>query len=68
MDKYIKMLIIKLSKKCKVTLNHKMFYSDEKERIVNVFTLIINNGDDKYKTDLFSKRDVVSELMKWVDD
>lgn len=68
MDRYIKMLLIKLSSRYRVIVTHKMFWSDEKERLMNVFNVrIFNNGGKKtlFDKDLFSKRDVVSELMKW---
>lgn len=70
-DKYIKMLLIKLSGRYRIIFTHKMFWSDEKERLTNIFNLRISNkGGGKLLLDqnFFGKRDVVSELMKWVGD
>lgn len=71
MDKYIKQLIIKLSQKYMVILTHKMLWSEDKGRLVNIFTLYIADKRTKerlFKGDMYSKRAVVMELMKYAED
>ncbi len=69
MDKYIKMLIVSLSKKYTVVLVQRTSYSHEKCRLSNVFTLSIAQGKQKlFNERFYSKRDVVMELMRWIKE
>lgn len=80
MDKYIKLLLIKLSNKYdKVTITHIQSYNKEYNKITNIFKLIIKDKSDdwiddiyeKYDTitiDCYNKRDLVQEMIKWVED
>lgn len=68
MDKYVKMLFIKLSQKYKVTITTIMFYNDEHKSIGNIIKLkIANKADGKTIkiADFSNKRDLVSEMMLW---
>ena len=70
LDKYIKMLLIKLSPKYKITVTTIMFFDEEKERFSNIIKLYIKNKETR-KTeyiDCNGKRALVGELMKWQRD
>ena len=72
-DKHIKMLMIKLSAVYRVLLMHIMSFDSDNQRFTNSFELSIYEKPHKkgqrpvYKTTLHSKRDVVSELMRWLN-
>jgi hypothetical protein len=66
MDRYIKMLMAKLSQRYRITLVHITSYNPKKKRLTDVFTLDIRQSGKKlhYKT-YYSKRDVVLALAAW---
>ena len=70
MDKYIKMLLIKLSPKYKITVTTIMYYNDEKQKFSNIIKLRRKQRFDGevYTTDCSGKRALVSELVKWLDE
>ena len=80
MDKYIKILLIKLSNKYdKVTITHIQSYNKEYNKITNIFKLSIKEKSkdwiddiyEKYDTtniDCYNKRELVQEMIKWVQD
>lgn len=80
MDKYIKLLLIQLSKKHdKVTITHIQSYNKEYNKITNIFKLTIKDKSEdwiddiyeKYDTrtiDCYNKRELVQEMIKWVED
>lgn len=80
MDKYIKILLIQLSEKHdKVLITHIQLYNKEYNKITNIFKLIIKDKsndwiDDIYERydtrtiDCYNKRDLVQEMIKWVQD
>lgn len=80
MDKYIKLLLIELSKKHdKVSIIHIQSYNKEYNKITNIFKLIIKDKsedwiDDIYERynvrtiDCYNKRELVQEMIKWVED
>lgn len=80
MDKYIKLLLIELSKKHdKVSITHIQSYNKEYNKITNIFKLIIKDKsedwiDDIYERynvrtiDCYNKRELVQEMIKWVED
>ena len=79
MDKYIKILLIKLSNKYdKVTITHIQSYNKEYNKITNIFKLSIKEKSkdwiddiyEKYDTtniDCYNKRELVQEMIKWVE-
>ena len=79
MDKYIKILLIQLSQKHdKVLITHIQSYNKDYNKITNIFKLIIKNKSDdwiddiyeKYDTtkiDCYNKRELVQEMIKWVE-
>lgn len=80
MDKYIKLLLIELSKKHdKVSITHIQSYNKEYNKITNIFKLIIKDKSEdwiddiyeRYNTrtiDCYNKRELVQEMIKWVED
>lgn len=80
MDKYIKLLLIQLSQKHdKVTITHIQSFNKEYNKITNIFKLTIKDKSDdwiddiyeRYDTnniDCYNKRELVQEMMKWVED
>lgn len=70
MDKYIKLLLIKLSTKYKITLINFMNYDDEKQRFKNRFNLrIVNRQTDEAAEirPIYGKQAVINELMQWLE-
>ena len=79
MDKYIKVLLIQLSKKHdKVLITHIQSYNKDYNKITNIFKLIIKDKSEdwiddiyeKYDTttiDCYNKRELVQEMIKWVE-
>lgn len=79
MDKYIKLLLIKLSyKHDKVIITHIQSYNKEYNKITNIYKLIIKDKSEdwiddiyeKYNTrtiDCYNKRDLVQEMIKCVE-
>lgn len=69
MDKYIKILLIQLSSKYKISLITVM--TNDKKKINSFYKLVIKGKRGKNKDklllskDYYSKRDIVSELLKW---
>lgn len=80
MDKYIKILLIQLSEKHdKVLITHIQSYNKKYNKITNIFKLIIKDKSEywiddiyeKYDTttiDCYNKRELVQEMIKWVQD
>ena len=70
MDKYIKMLLIKLSPKYKVVVTTIMFYDDENQKFSNIIKLKVTDKTKKkdFFTDCYGKRALISELMKWAEE
>ena len=80
MDKYIKILLIQLSQKHdKVSITHIQSYNKDYNKITNIFKLIIKDKsedwiDDIYERynvrtiDCYNKRELVQEMIKWVED
>ena len=67
-DKYIKILIIKISQKYKITITNIMTYDDEDNRIKNIFKILIKEKYGKNalcEKTVYNKRSLISELMKW---
>lgn len=69
-DKYIKMLFIKLSPRYKIIVTTVMFYDDEREKFSNIIKLKIKNrfSGEIHNADCSGKRELISELIKWLDD
>lgn len=70
MDKYIKMMLIKLSEKYKATVTSIMFYDAEKQRIKTVVKLrIAHKGSNEAiaECSCYNKRELVGEMMKWLN-
>ena len=70
MDRYIKMLLIKLSPDYKITITTIMYYDDEKQRFHNIIKLYVKDRKT-HKTkyiDCYGKRALVGELMRWRKD
>ena len=65
MDKYIRILLIQLSKKYKITIINILTAKDNKT--INIYKIIIKDNKDETRLskDFYNKRDVVGELMKW---
>lgn len=69
MDKYIKIMLIKLSNKYdKVTITHIQSYNREKNKLINIYKLVIKNKGKVRTIDCYSKRTLVQEMIKWVED
>jgi len=68
MDKKIKMLLIKLSPKYKVTITTTIVYNAEKQSFGNIIRMSIKNrfNSETHKIQLNSKMAVVQELMTWL--
>lgn len=70
MDKYIKMLIIKLSEKYHVTVTTIMFSGNEAGRVSNVIKFKLMDKEREkiiYTKDCNGKRELVSEMVKWAE-
>jgi len=69
-DKHIKMLLIKLSPRFKVTVNTTMFYDDENQKFSNIINLKITRKVDGqvHKSRMHGKRELISELVKWAEE
>lgn len=68
MDKYIKIMLIKLSNKYdKVTITHIQSYNKEKNKLVNIYKFRIKDKRKVKSIDCYSKRTLVQEMMKWVE-
>lgn len=70
MDKYIKMLLIKLSPKYKIIITTIMFYNDETNKFSNIIKLKITHKftGQKETIDCNGKRALISELIKWAEN
>lgn len=80
MDKYIKILLIQLSEKHdKVLITHIQSYNKEYNKITNIFKLIIKDKSNDWIDDIYerydtttrdchNKRELILEMMKWVED
>lgn len=70
MDQHIKMLLVKLSSKYKITVTTVMYYDDEKQKFHNLVKLYVKDRET-HKTnyiDCYGKRSLIVELMKWLKD
>lgn len=70
-DKYVKMLIIKLSQTYKVTVTTIMYYSEDTGRIGNMIKLKIadkDSGEILSVRDYRSKRELISGMVAWVGE
>ena len=68
MDKYIKMLLIKISQKYKVTITTIMSYDGEQNRVKNIYKIFIKSKETEsvlYDKAVYNKRNLLSELVKW---
>lgn len=68
MDKYIKMLMVKLSQQYKATLTSVMYFVEDTGRLGTTHTLRISRKGEKaalHEYQTHSKRDLVQEMMKW---
>ena len=70
MDKYIKILLIKLSPRFKVTINTTTYYDDENQKFSNIIHLKITRRFDGHvhKSRLYGKQELIGELMKWAEE
>lgn len=70
MDKYVKMLLTKLSPRYKVTVTTIMYYDDENERFSNIIKLRMQSRSDGEirNIECRGKRELIGELIKWVND
>jgi len=70
MDRYIKMLLVKLAPFYKISVVTTMYYDDEKSRISNITRLYITDKktNKAHNVTCGGKRALVSELMKWLKD
>lgn len=70
MDKYIKMLLIALSQCYKATVTIVMGFNEETGSFFTIHKLLLSNKETKkpiHQYDAKGKRDLVSEMMKWVN-
>ena len=69
MDKYIKLLLIQLSQKYdKVIITHIQTYNKKYNKISNIFKLVIKNNNKNNIIDLYNKKELVQEMMKWLEE
>ena len=70
MDKQIRMLLIKLSPRFKITVTTIMSYNDETSRFSTVIKLRVKRRFDGSvsTSEHYGKRDLISELVKWLND
>lgn len=70
MDKYIRMLIIKLSSQYKITLTNIQSYDPDKQSFKNKYSLRLKNQQTNEVAEirpLYGKRAVIVELMQWLE-
>lgn len=80
MDKYIKLLLIKLSNKYdKVTITHIQSYNKEYNKITSIYKLIIKDKSEEWIDDIYekydttnidchNKRELIQEMMRCVEE
>ena len=69
MDKRIRMLLIKLSERYKVTIFTFMTYNAERSKVSTKLRLTMKTRDKDalvHEYECFSKRDLVCEMMRWL--
>ena len=80
MDKYIKLLLIKLSyKHDKVIITHIQSYNKEYNKITSIYKLIIKDKSEEWIDDIYekydtinidchNKRELIQEMMRCVEE
>jgi len=72
-DKYINLLFTNMSQKYKVNIISIISYNEEYKRITRNFKLVIDNKPkskkliERQSLDFRNKRDLIQEMMKWLN-
>jgi len=70
MDKYVRMMLIKLSQKFKVTITTVLYYNDEKQKFteaIKIRRVSKFNKKEIAKAECFGKRALVVLLSEWLN-